>query len=870
MSLLTRVLLLFEILAQSCCHCDFKYKPNIKSVTIGMVRNGRNGFSTEALSMYNCNVTFLYHDIDIAEPFYIYKSVQHLESHEDVDAIVVLDDIGDNMQYVKTQTVPLITWGATPSYTRKVPRVYRTPNGIESPRMCQMTRSSNVEKPYCLQTMEVNDILRHTDNKTVFKGKVQVDGPGILSAIITRQLAWKEVIIIHEYATEYEAAELVDQVSMLGVRVIIYNLDELNDVIDMLLEAYLHFVPTKSELHFVVLCSDKCLRRLFHEANRFDRVDKAVKTLLKQFSHWLIASYDHAQDMSATLGACAEDLNNIAIVAFPKMTKENTETSFRKALQHSIIDHIVDIADDADVIDDDEELYNVTDKIIQDLQNNALTWRKVSQCEGIRIDTLMWKEDGRRFNNVGFVTKSEELIIYAYVFPNAKFGYNGLRFRVSTLHYPPFVVKEEINDTIQYGGICMDLLQEFALTLNFTYTLTEPPDGKWGSPGPNLEFNGMIGQLQREEVDMVAADITIQKEREMVMDFMFPFFYGDTSVLLKKPDPNARKWRTLVDPLKWEVLMAIGICLPIVSLMAFLIEKFNPFYNDPKNAQIATVSYGLHTFHDAFWYMYGALLSQGGVNLPDSVAGRTFVSCWWLFCIVIVGTYCGNLIAFLTVTKDKPPFETLNEMVEMKGTYKWGLQAGTNWEHVFKTSNRTEYRKVGDAIIEFNKTDPSVMATDVREQLAKVREGNYGWIGDSVIMEMEMVEDCDLMMIKERFLPLKYAFGFKNNSPHVQIFTRQMLSIHESGVLQVWKRRWWPKSKSICAGSIIAEAKPIKLIDVQSAFYVAAGGALIGFIAFVLEVIIGHVVKKRRTTQSLEQTNSSNQILQSTESAVTL
>lgn len=30
------------------------------------------------------------------------------------------------------------------------------------------------------------------------------------------------------------------------------------------------------------------------------------------------------------------------------------------------------------------------------------------------------------------------------------------------------------------------------------YNLTEPPDGKWGSPGSNLEFNGMIGQLQRE------------------------------------------------------------------------------------------------------------------------------------------------------------------------------------------------------------------------------------------------------------------------------------------------------------------------------------------------------------------------------------
>jgi hypothetical protein len=77
-------------------------------------------------------------------------------------------------------------------------------------------------------------------------------------------------------------------------------------------------------------------------------------------------------------------------------------------------------------------------------------------------------------------------------------------------------------------------------------------------------------------------------------------------------------------------------------------------------------------------------LFSGGVNLPESVAGRTFVSCWWLFSIVVVGTYCGNLIAFLTVTKDKPPFETLDEMADLKGDYKWGFQEGTHWEHVFK------------------------------------------------------------------------------------------------------------------------------------------------------------------------------------------
>ena len=96
-------------------------------------------------------------------------------------------------------------------------------------------------------------------------------------------------------------------------------------------------------------------------------------------------------------------------------------------------------------------------------------------------------------------------------------------------------------------------------------------------------------------------------------------------------------------------------------------------------------------FNILYVYIFCNLI--GGVHLPDSMTGRTFVSCWWLFCIIIVGTYCGNLIAFLTVTKDRAPFETLEEMVEMKNEYKWGLQAGTHWEFVF-TVGTNAYLKV--------------------------------------------------------------------------------------------------------------------------------------------------------------------------------
>jgi ABC-type amino acid transport substrate-binding protein len=61
-----------------------------------------------------------------------------------------------------------------------------------------------------------------------------------------------------------------------------------------------------------------------------------------------------------------------------------------------------------------------------------------------------------------------------------------------------------------------------------------------------------------QEVDIVASAISVQAERDPAMDFSYPYYYGYTTVLVKKPDIYATKWRTLVDPFKWEVLLTIG------------------------------------------------------------------------------------------------------------------------------------------------------------------------------------------------------------------------------------------------------------------------------------------------------------------------
>ena len=38
--------------------------------------------------------------------------------------------------------------------------------------------------------------------------------------------------------------------------------------------------------------------------------------------------------------------------------------------------------------------------------------------------------------------------------------------------------------------------------MNFTYDLTQPPDGQWGAIQPDGSWSGLVGMLMRGEIDI--------------------------------------------------------------------------------------------------------------------------------------------------------------------------------------------------------------------------------------------------------------------------------------------------------------------------------------------------------------------------------
>ncbi|OWF52486.1 Glutamate receptor ionotropic, kainate 2 [Mizuhopecten yessoensis] len=363
----------------------------------------------------------------------------------------------------------------------------------------------------------------------------------------------------------------------------------------------------------------------------------------------------------------------------------------------------------------------------------------------------------------------------------------------------------------------------------------------------NGSWTGLIGQLQRKDVDLVAAPLSITMQRERVMDFIHPFFHDHSEVLIQKPDPQETKWRTLIDPYSDTVIISIGLSLPLASLVLVALENISPVYSGDEREPNGS---DLNSFLGSFWYLFGALLTQGGKYTPNAMSSRLFVGMWWLFCIISLATYSGNLIASLTVSKEKLPFKSLKEMVSQE-RFIWGTFGGTVFVTMFQESVIPEYNAIWRGMVRFNATDPSVLNKNPDQHMQKVLGGNYAYIAAKSEVDTQMTKQCGLATIDEKFLHMQYAFGVPNNSPYTDIFSLKTMKILESGLMNVWERKWWSRQK-MCYEATWDQHKVIDLMDVQSAFYLIGIGIVLASLVIGVEWICFRIIRRNSKHQPAE------------------
>ena len=83
------------------------------------------------------------------------------------------------------------------------------------------------------------------------------------------------------------------------------------------------------------------------------------------------------------------------------------------------------------------------------------------------------------------------------------------------------------------------------------------------------------------------------------------------------------------------------------------------------------------------------------------------------------------------------------------------------------------YYYLWEGIQEFLKEGTPVLATSHSDHVKMVKEGGYTYIADMTALELEAAQDCDLAIMKEKFVPFYYAIGTQNNSVYRDLISEQ-------------------------------------------------------------------------------------------------
>lgn len=77
----------------------------------------------------------------------------------------------------------------------------------------------------------------------------------------------------------------------------------------------------------------------------------------------------------------------------------------------------------------------------------------------------------------------------------------------------------------------------------------------------------------------------------------------------------------------------------------------------------------------------------GGMHLPEADSARLIIGTWWLVVLVVVTTYCGNLVAFLTFPKIDIAITSVEQLIKNKETVSWSIKRGTYLEYHLKVAH---------------------------------------------------------------------------------------------------------------------------------------------------------------------------------------
>ncbi|KAI8421752.1 hypothetical protein MSG28_009716 [Choristoneura fumiferana] len=393
---------------------------------------------------------------------------------------------------------------------------------------------------------------------------------------------------------------------------------------------------------------------------------------------------------------------------------------------------------------------------------------------------------------------------------------------------------EALEGNDRYEGYAIDLFQKLGDMLGFNCEFEN--NEVYGSY-KNGKLTGMVKEIAEERADFGICDFTINAERQKAIDFSIPFMTLGIGILYKEPSkqpPAMFSFMAVFAPEVWYYMVFIQVLLGIVMIVVGRLSNKEwqnpvPCIEDPEELS------NQFSFANSVWLIIGSVMQQGSEIAPIALAPRMITSIWWFFTMIMVASYVGTLVAFLTVEKNVLPFTNVKELYEHP-SLKYGCKNEGSTKTFFESQPPgTMYRDMHEKMISKNWN-----VDDNDKGIERAENENYALFMESTSIEYYKERHCELMQIGDLLDSKSYGIGMKMGTPYKKIIDDALLKLKENGELQKLKDLWWKEKRAGKCGQQEAEKeKPLDMKNMQGVFVVLSGGCVLGLIISILDMLWG-------------------------------
>ncbi|XP_034948501.1 ionotropic receptor 93a [Chelonus insularis] len=461
-----------------------------------------------------------------------------------------------------------------------------------------------------------------------------------------------------------------------------------------------------------------------------------------------------------------------------------------------------------------------------------------------------------------------------HIFPHIINGFLGKSLPVVTYHNPPWQFKKikqhstGVNET-KWDGFIFDIMEELSRVLNFTLKIividsspeimASKNDTKKSAMSAAEKVPDEVTALVRKrEVFMAACAYTngIYHD-DTALNFTIPLTVQTYGLLTPKPKPLSRVLLFTM-PYSMEAWACIASSIILVGPILFIVHAYSPRRDyDPENPlkeNLGTLASPLK----CMWYIYGALLQQGGMNLPKTDGARLIVGTWWLVVMIIVATYSGSLVAFLTFPKMEATILTIDDLLQRQAEFTWSLPAGSFFETFLSINNNEDILNYRQLLPDHEPHAEKHNTVSYRKNIERVKKEKHAVIDWTNALKIsarnEYINDgvchfalgTNILALEEPIAMIVPA-----HSPYLNLINVQLRRMHESGLINKWIRSWI-STKDECSDNNgynqEASNHKVDLHDMQGIFFVLFFGYLISsiFLGFEFYRYQRKVAKERK------------------------